>query len=221
MATAVVTDEGLSAPTSPNPDNNKKTVPADFSECQFSILEPLTGHLGRGEWGERRGAERPSIQIINQRCCARRTPAKLCRYTDLFSHVCGLFSTHVCGTRVCSRHSLLLAPLFPQAHGMRVAHTYVMAVALFQFSTTHTKVTFSLGIFFSCLAASVLPAINIVFGEIIDAIAQPDNVEEMVNNAVIGMLVLAVVGFTFFFLAYFLAAWSGARIANDFRLQVS
>ena len=76
----------------------------------------------------------------------------------------------------------------------------------------------SLGLFFSCLAGAVLPAVNVVFGEVIDAIAQPDNVEELVNNAVIGMALLGVVGFIVFFLAYFLVAQAGAKVANDFRL---
>jgi len=54
--------------------------------------------------------------------------------------------------------------------------------ALFQFATTRDKVQFGLGCVFAVLASATMPAINIVFGDIIDSIAAPINVQELVNT---------------------------------------
>ncbi|GMI25951.1 hypothetical protein TeGR_g2851, partial [Tetraparma gracilis] len=90
---------------------------------------------------------------------------------------------------------------------------------LFQFADTQTIIIFGVGNIMALFAGATLPAINIVFGEIIDAIAAPDNVSTLVNNAVIGMCVLAGFGFVSFFLAYSMIAYAGAKIANGFRLR--
>ena len=51
----------------------------------------------------------------------------------------------------------------------------------------------------------------------IDAIAQPVEVKELVEDPVINMSILGIYGFTTFFLAFFAAGASAAKIANSYR----
>ncbi|CAB9524672.1 Leptomycin B resistance protein pmd1 [Seminavis robusta] len=90
---------------------------------------------------------------------------------------------------------------------------------LFQFAETKDIVTFGFGIFFSIISSASMPAINVVFGDVINAIAEPINVKELVNTAVTAMSILGVYGFVTFYLSFWLCGTAAANIANGWRLQ--
>ena len=90
---------------------------------------------------------------------------------------------------------------------------------LFKYATPGDIALFCIGIFGIIVASAVLPAINIVFGELTDSIAQPLNVKEQMTSAVINMLGLAGLGFLSFFVGFFFGPLAASRIANRWRLK--
>lgn len=91
--------------------------------------------------------------------------------------------------------------------------------ALFQFATSKDKMLFGIGIFFSICSALTMPAINIIFGEIIDAIANPINVKDITMRGVYGMLILGGYGFVTFFLSFVFCGYASTNIANGYRMK--
>ena len=67
--------------------------------------------------------------------------------------------------------------------------------SLFQFATSTDLMLFAIGIFFSIIASATMPAINVIFGDVVDAIAEPINVADLVNRSVRAMAILGVYGF--------------------------
>lgn len=90
---------------------------------------------------------------------------------------------------------------------------------LFQFADNYDIVLFVLGTFFAIISSATMPAINVVFGDVVDAIAEPVNVEALVNKAVRGMALLGVYGFTTFFLSFWLCGMAAGNIANKWRMK--
>lgn len=64
-----------------------------------------------------------------------------------------------------------------------------------------------------------MPAINIIFGDVVDAIAAPIDVGPLVDKSVRAMAILAVYGFVTFFLSFLFAGYAAANIANAWRMQ--
>ena len=91
--------------------------------------------------------------------------------------------------------------------------------SLFQFATRRDIAIFSCGLVFCVLSSATFPAINIIFGDMIDAIAEPINVGELVNRAVRSMVILALYGFVTFFLSFWLCGTAAANIANAWRMR--
>ena len=89
---------------------------------------------------------------------------------------------------------------------------------LFRFASTGDVTLMSIGIFGTFLAGATLPGINVVFGEVTDAISSPANISELVGVACRNMGILAVFGFASFFVAYYCVAKAAARIANGWRV---
>jgi len=89
---------------------------------------------------------------------------------------------------------------------------------LFRFASTGDIMLMSIGIFGTFLAGATLPGINVVFGEVTDAISSPANISELVGVACRNMGILAVFGFASFFVAYYCVAKAAARIANGWRV---
>ncbi|GMI17574.1 hypothetical protein TrLO_g3918 [Triparma laevis f. longispina] len=90
---------------------------------------------------------------------------------------------------------------------------------LFRYASAYDMTIFWIGIFGTALAGATLPGINVVFGEVTDAISSPANMGEMVNKAVMNMVYLSLFGFFSFFMAYYCIAKAAARIANGWRIQ--
>jgi ABC-type multidrug transport system fused ATPase/permease subunit len=90
---------------------------------------------------------------------------------------------------------------------------------LFQFAETKDLILFGLGIFFCVAASATMPAINIVFGDVVNAIAQPVNVAALVDKSVRAMTLLGVYGFVTFFLSFWLCGTAAANIANGWRMK--
>jgi len=91
--------------------------------------------------------------------------------------------------------------------------------ALFRFADTVSILALFIGFLGTMIAGAVLPGINFVFGDIIDAIASPVLSESMIDKAVYSMLALGGIGFISFFTGYFFCGWAATRIANGFRLE--
>jgi len=91
--------------------------------------------------------------------------------------------------------------------------------ALFQFAETKDLIIFGLGIFFSFIASATMPAINIVFGDIVDSIANPIGVQELVNKSVRAMVIIGCYGFVTFFFSFYLCGYASTNIANGFRMK--
>lgn len=91
--------------------------------------------------------------------------------------------------------------------------------SLFQFSTRHDILLFGCGLFSCVLSAATMPAINIIFGDIVDAIAEPINVSEFVNRSVRAMAILGVYGFVTFFFSFWFCGTAAAAVANAWRMQ--
>lgn len=91
--------------------------------------------------------------------------------------------------------------------------------ALFQFASPRDKASFGIGVFFAVCSAATMPAINIIFGDIIDAIAEPINVDVLVMKAVRAMLLLGTYGFVTFFLSFVFCGYAATNIANGFRTR--
>jgi len=91
--------------------------------------------------------------------------------------------------------------------------------ALFQFAETKDMVMFWLGVFFSVLSAATMPSINIVFGDLIDSVANPIAVEELVNKGVRAMVVIGCYGFVTFFFSFYMCGYAATNIANGFRMR--
>ena len=91
--------------------------------------------------------------------------------------------------------------------------------ALFQFADRKDIVIFCVGCFFAVISSATMPAINIVFGDIVDAIAEPVNVAELVNDGVRAMVVLGLYGFCTFFLSFWLCGTAAGNIANKWRMK--
>jgi len=91
--------------------------------------------------------------------------------------------------------------------------------SLFQFATQKDVAVFCLGIVFCILSAATFPAINIIFGDVIDAIAEPISVGTLVNRAVRAMAVLALYGFVTFFGSFLCCGYAASNIANGWRMR--
>ena len=91
--------------------------------------------------------------------------------------------------------------------------------ALFQFAEWSDIVIFCIGIFFCIAASATMPAINIIFGDIVDAIATPIEVGELVNQSVRAMVILGCYGFVTFFFSFYLCGYAATNIANKFRTK--
>ena len=61
---------------------------------------------------------------------------------------------------------------------------------LFRFATTNDIILFGVGLFFCVISSATMPAINIIFGDVVDAIAEPINVADLVNTSVRAMAIL-------------------------------
>jgi ABC transporter transmembrane region len=90
---------------------------------------------------------------------------------------------------------------------------------LFRFATNKDIATFAVGVFFCIISSATMPAINIVFGDVVDAIAEPINVEELVNTSVRAMAILGLYGFVTFFFSFLFCGYAAANIANAWRMQ--
>lgn len=90
---------------------------------------------------------------------------------------------------------------------------------LFRYATTKDIILFLLGIVFCVLSAATLPAINIIFGDVVDAIAEPINVEKLVNRSVRAMAILGLYGFVTFFLSFLFCGYAAANVANAWRTR--
>lgn len=91
--------------------------------------------------------------------------------------------------------------------------------SLFQFAERNDIITFAVGVLFCILSSATMPAINIVFGDIVDSIANPIEVGELVNQGVRAMIVLGVYGMITFFLSFLFCGFAATNIANGFRMQ--
>lgn len=91
--------------------------------------------------------------------------------------------------------------------------------SIFQFATSKDLLMFAIGIFFCIISGATMPAINIVFGDVVDAIAEPVEVGELVNKAVRAMSILAIYGFLTFFLSFLFCGNAASNIANAWRMQ--
>ena len=91
--------------------------------------------------------------------------------------------------------------------------------SLFIFAKPSDLLIFALGCFGCVAAAAVLPAINIVFGELMDTISSPTDIAVVMQRAVYGMCGLAGAGFVTFFTGYFCIAYAASNIANAFRIE--
>lgn len=91
--------------------------------------------------------------------------------------------------------------------------------SLFQFAQPRDLVLFGLGCFFCFASSATMPAINIVFGDVIDAIAQPLDVEKIVATGVRALSILAVYGFVTFFLSFWCCGQAAGNLANAWRMQ--
>lgn len=89
--------------------------------------------------------------------------------------------------------------------------------SLFRYASYTDVFLLSLGTLFCVAMSATLPSINIIFGDLIDAVASPVNVREVMRTALVGMVSVAAYGFTTFFLGYALCGWAAARVANGFR----
>mmetsp|Transcript_22245 Transcript_22245/g.46203 ORF Transcript_22245/g.46203 Transcript_22245/m.46203 type:complete len:1407 (-) Transcript_22245:54-4274(-) len=89
---------------------------------------------------------------------------------------------------------------------------------LFMFATASDMAMMWLGVFGTFWAGATLPGINIVFGEVTDAIAAPANISELVGTATRNMALLGVFGFVAFFVGYYFCAKAASRIANRWRV---
>ena len=90
---------------------------------------------------------------------------------------------------------------------------------LFRFATTHDILLFAIGIFFSVVSSATMPAINVIFGDVVDAIAQPIDVAAIVNQSVRAMAILGVYGFVTFFLSFLCCGTAAGNIANAWRME--
>jgi len=95
----------------------------------------------------------------------------------------------------------------------------VPITVLFRHADKVTLASLFLGLLGSIVAGAVLPGINFVFGDIIDAIASPILSKELVNRAVYSMLALGGIGFVSFFTSSFFCGFAASRIANGFRIE--
>jgi len=95
----------------------------------------------------------------------------------------------------------------------------VPITALFRYADSVSFTALFIGLIGSIIAGAVLPGINFAFGDIIDAIASPVPLEDLINRAVYSMLALGGIGFVSFFSAYFFCGWAATRIANGFRIE--
>jgi ATP-binding cassette subfamily B (MDR/TAP) protein 1 len=91
--------------------------------------------------------------------------------------------------------------------------------ALFQFADGKDLAIFGVGVFFCVISSATMPAINIVFGDIVDSIANPIAVEELVNKSVRALVVMGCYGFITFFLSFYLCGYAATNIANGFRMK--
>ena len=89
---------------------------------------------------------------------------------------------------------------------------------LFRFASIGDITLMTVGIFGTFLAGATLPGINIVFGDVTDAIASPANISELVGRACRDMGILAIFGYFAFFMAYYCVTKAAARIANGWRV---
>jgi hypothetical protein len=83
---------------------------------------------------------------------------------------------------------------------------------LFQFAETKDLIVFGFGVFFSVMSAATMPCINIVFGDLIDSIATPINVEELVSRSVKAMALLGLYGFGTFFISFYLCGIAASKV---------
>lgn len=90
---------------------------------------------------------------------------------------------------------------------------------LFQFANTSDILLFCVGCFFCIISSATMPAINIVFGDVVDAIAEPVDTAALVNKAVRAMSILGVYGFVTFFLSFWLCGLAASSIANKWRMK--
>ena len=91
--------------------------------------------------------------------------------------------------------------------------------SLFRFASTQDLVVLGLGVFFCILSSFTMPAINIIFGSVIDSIAEPINVQELVNTSVRGMIGLGIYGFITFTVSFWLCGKAAASVANGYRMH--
>jgi len=100
------------------------------------------------------------------------------------------------------------------------AHTKPASIgAILQFATAKDLLFLGVGIFFCIISGATMPAINIVFGDVVDAIAKPVEVGPLVNTAVRAMAILAIYGFVTFFLSFLFCGFAASNIANAWRTQ--
>mmetsp|Transcript_6219 Transcript_6219/g.9143 ORF Transcript_6219/g.9143 Transcript_6219/m.9143 type:complete len:1448 (-) Transcript_6219:149-4492(-) len=90
---------------------------------------------------------------------------------------------------------------------------------LFRYADGVSMAAVFVGVVSCVFAGATLPGINIVFGDLIDSIASPTDITELITPAIYAMLVLGAVGFTSFFFSFFCFGWAATRIANGFRIE--
>jgi hypothetical protein len=86
---------------------------------------------------------------------------------------------------------------------------------LFQFAETKDLIVLGMGVFFSVVSSATMPCINIIFGDLIDSIAAPINVEELVSRSVKAMALLGLYGFVTFFISFYLCGMAGSKVGCD------
>eukprot|EP00605_Chrysophyceae_sp_TOSAG23-4_P002622 GSChrysophyteH1.ASY1.ANO1.2894.1 assembled CDS len=90
--------------------------------------------------------------------------------------------------------------------------------AIFRFATTSDMLLIYLGVLGTVAAGACLPSMNVVFGEVTDAISSPADISNMVNDAVVRMILLACLACAAFFIAYYPMSLGASRIANNWRV---
>jgi len=88
---------------------------------------------------------------------------------------------------------------------------------LFRFASYSDIFILCIGIFFCIAMSATMPAINLVFGDLIDGAASPVSTADVMRTALIGMASLGVYGFVTFFIGFSMCGLAAARIANGFR----
>lgn len=90
---------------------------------------------------------------------------------------------------------------------------------LFMVADSADMALFWVGTFSTLLAGASLPGINVVFGEVTDAIAAPTAVSDLVSKASTNMALLGAFSLVVFSVAYYTMGLFASRVANKWRMR--